>query len=516
METRKKIGEGNMKRMRKWLLCPLIVVALLLCAIPAYADIPTLPHAFYGTLTITGSPAPVGTVVTAKVNDVQCGSITTTVAGQYGGSGAFDPKLTVTGEIETGATIKFYVGASYTGAAYDYAFSPGAVTEHNLAVGIDPDPPVVDLTPLSPDPTNDNTPTFTGTAVDALSNVASVEYQVGTGSWRAWVAATAVDGAFDEPSEDYTFTIPALADGGYTVYVRSTDTASPPNTNTELNYASDSFTVDTTAPTVVSRVPASGATSVAITTLVTATFSEAMNASTITTSSFTLKIGTTPVSGSVSYNAGSYTATFTPSADLTDNTIYTASISTAVTDVAGNALGAASTWNFTTGTVPDTTPPSVLINSITSPTTDTTPTFTGTATDTQSNIASVEYRVDSGSWAAATASDGAFDSLSEGYTFTTSTLSAGEHTVYVRATDAASPPNTTLEADYATDTFTVEPPPWTPGDANGDGVVNALDITEVERIIAGLDAETVGADANEDGAVNALDITMVEIIIAYP
>jgi hypothetical protein len=38
----------------------------------------------------------------------------------------------------------------------------------------------------------------------------------------------------------------------------------------------------------------------------------------------------------------------------------------------------------------------------------------------------------------------------------------------------------------------------------------------VERIIAGLDAETPGADANEDGSVNALDITMVEIIIAYP
>jgi len=55
-----------------------------------------------------------------------------------------------------------------------------------------------------------------------------------------------------------------------------------------------------------------------------------------------------------------------------------------------------------------------------------------------------------------------------------------------------------------------------PGDANGDGVVNALDITKVERIIATLDAETPGADANEDGVVNALDITMVEIIIAYP
>ncbi len=52
-----------------------------------------------------------------------------------------------------------------------------------------------------------------------------------------------------------------------------------------------------------------------------------------------------------------------------------------------------------------------------------------------------------------------------------------------------------------------------PGDANGDGVVNSLDITKVERIIVGLDAETPGADANQDGVVNSLDITKVERII---
>ncbi|MBA7691403.1 hypothetical protein ES703_99946 [subsurface metagenome] len=52
-----------------------------------------------------------------------------------------------------------------------------------------------------------------------------------------------------------------------------------------------------------------------------------------------------------------------------------------------------------------------------------------------------------------------------------------------------------------------------PGDANGDGNINALDITKVERIIAGLDATTFGADANKDGDINAIDITKVERII---
>ncbi|MFC2031945.1 dockerin type I repeat-containing protein [Chloroflexota bacterium] len=52
------------------------------------------------------------------------------------------------------------------------------------------------------------------------------------------------------------------------------------------------------------------------------------------------------------------------------------------------------------------------------------------------------------------------------------------------------------------------------GDANDDGVINAIDITKVERIIAGLDTETGEADANQDGNVNTLDITKVERIIA--
>ncbi|MBA7669353.1 hypothetical protein ES703_77483 [subsurface metagenome] len=53
-----------------------------------------------------------------------------------------------------------------------------------------------------------------------------------------------------------------------------------------------------------------------------------------------------------------------------------------------------------------------------------------------------------------------------------------------------------------------------PGDANGDGNINALDVTKIERIIAGLDTQTPGADANQDGNVNALDITKVERMIA--
>jgi hypothetical protein len=52
-----------------------------------------------------------------------------------------------------------------------------------------------------------------------------------------------------------------------------------------------------------------------------------------------------------------------------------------------------------------------------------------------------------------------------------------------------------------------------PGDCNGDGLTNALDITCVERIILELDPETPAADANRDGRIDTLDIAQVELII---
>jgi hypothetical protein len=168
------------------------------------------------------------------------------------------------------------------------------------------------------------------------------------------------------------------------------------------------------------------------------------------------------------------------------------------------------TWSGASVAIDDTNPPTVTITPLSpDPTDNTTPTFTGSASD-ESNITAVEYRVDDGDWTATTASDGAFDSPAEDYTFTTASLADGEHTVYVRATDSAG--NTTAEVDYASDSFTIQP--VSPGDANGDGTIDVLDITRVERAIADLDPDTAGSDANQDGMINVLDITRIERIIA--
>jgi hypothetical protein len=115
---------------------------------------------------------------------------------------------------------------------------------------------------------------------------------------------------------------------------------------------------DVTPPTVISTDPLNVAIDVALDKQITATFSEAMDPTTITTASFTLKAGTTEVSGTVTY-AGT-TATFSPLANLVSNTIYTATITTGSKDLSGNALVNDYVWSFTTAVVTDLTPPTVI------------------------------------------------------------------------------------------------------------------------------------------------------------
>ena len=105
-----------------------------------------------------------------------------------------------------------------------------------------------------------------------------------------------------------------------------------------------------TLPTAVSVGPPSGTGGSCPNSVVTATFSKAMNAATLDAATFTLTApGPASVPGAVSYAASSNTATFTPTSSLALNTVYTATITTGVTDTFGNALAANFVWSFTTG-----------------------------------------------------------------------------------------------------------------------------------------------------------------------
>ena len=103
---------------------------------------------------------------------------------------------------------------------------------------------------------------------------------------------------------------------------------------------------DYVPPIVLSTSPSSYITNIPVTTVITATFSEAMDPATVTGTEFTLMNGSTPVAGTVTYSG--HTATFTPSSFLTPSTAYTARITTGVKDLAGNALSADYSWSFQT------------------------------------------------------------------------------------------------------------------------------------------------------------------------
>ena len=110
--------------------------------------------------------------------------------------------------------------------------------------------------------------------------------------------------------------------------------------------------LDVTAPTVTSVAPLNGATGVAVSTTVSAIFSEAMNASTVSATTIQLRNASNAVvAATVAYNATTRTVTLTPSATLANSTIYTATITggaAGVKDAAGNALAVNYVWSFTT------------------------------------------------------------------------------------------------------------------------------------------------------------------------
>lgn len=116
-------------------------------------------------------------------------------------------------------------------------------------------------------------------------------------------------------------------------------------------------------PTVTITTPtALNATGVCLQSIVSATFSKAMNPQTIASTTpgalrtFTLTNitggGSVDVPGTVVMNDGNTLATFTPSSPLAASSDYRATITTAAKDVANNSLGSDLTWTFNTGTQP--------------------------------------------------------------------------------------------------------------------------------------------------------------------
>ncbi len=172
--------------------------------------------------------------------------------------------------------------------------------------------------------------------------------------------ATAVTGTvvYSVNAKTATFTpSPATLVGNYTATITTAVTDVAGNA-LAVNYVW-SFTAvgvaDVTAPTVTAVSPADASTGNCLTRLVSATFSESMDATTISATTFKVTDSGVAVAGSVSYDAASRIASFVPTAaaGFGANKTFVATITSGangVTDLAGNALAVDKVWSFATGT----------------------------------------------------------------------------------------------------------------------------------------------------------------------
>jgi len=297
-------------------------------------------------VTATFSEAMNATTINATNFTLKQGATAITGTVAYSGTTAtFTPAVNLaantvyTGTITTGAKD---AAGNAIASNYTWSFTSGA------GVVTDVTPPTV----LSVVPTNNTNSIATSVHPSVTFSEAMNATTINTTNFTLRQGTTAVAGTVTYSGNIATFT-PTASLMANTVYAGTITTGVKDVAGNALaSTYTWSFTTaagvvtDVTPPTVLSMVPANSATIVAVNGNVTATFSEAMNTSTISATTFTLKQGTTTVAGSVSYSGN--TATFNPTSDLAGGMVYTASITTGATDLAGNAIATAKTWSFTT------------------------------------------------------------------------------------------------------------------------------------------------------------------------
>jgi hypothetical protein len=207
-------------------------------------------------------------------------------------------------------------------------------------------------------PANGATNVAINTPISATFNMSMNAATITSSTFTVTGPGGAVAGTVSYSGLTATF-VPTAALAYSTTYTGTITTGAmnPGGTPLLANYVW-TFTTITPGPTVISTVPANGATSVPVSQVLSATFSEAMSPSSISATTFTVTgPGGTAVTGTVTYSG--VTATFTPTAALAYSTVYTATITTGAMDVAGQPLAANYVWTFTT-----ITPAPVVVSTI--------------------------------------------------------------------------------------------------------------------------------------------------------
>jgi len=171
---------------------------------------PNLPHAFYGNVTIDGSPAPVQTTISVRVTGGidAVNYLVTSEEGSYGGRDEDAPKLIIQGIIENGAPVSFYVDGKRaevsdiaSGSIWQmtYPFIAGAVTDLSLRIQ-DEQPDSYVITAAS-GPGGSITPA----GLVAAAPGSSVNFTIAADDGYA-IQSVLVDGIETEPDGTYLFT----------------------------------------------------------------------------------------------------------------------------------------------------------------------------------------------------------------------------------------------------------------------------------------------------------------------
>jgi uncharacterized protein (TIGR03437 family) len=278
---------------------------------------------------------------------------------QVGSSATIGTTSVFQGNILAGVSITMATGATLAGRA----LAIGGAVSIDTGGGSSATIPVAPTAPTvtSTVPSNGATGVPTGNKLTATFSEAMNAATITASTFTLTQGGAPVSGVVTYLGTTATFT-PAANLAPQKLFTATITTAAQDPSGNALasNYVwtfTTGSSVSGTLPTVISTVPAIGATGVSIGNQLAATFSEAMNPATISASTFTLTQGGMAVAGTVTYTGT--TATFAPLSNLLTSTGYTATITKGAEDLAGNALAANYVWTFTTGSSTDTTRPTV-------------------------------------------------------------------------------------------------------------------------------------------------------------
>jgi hypothetical protein len=369
-----------------------------------------------GTLSV-----PVNKVLTATFSEnMDSTSINNSTFLVKNGSATIPGTVTYTGRVAT------FVPTSNlaSGTLYTATITIGArdVVGNTLAVDYNWNFTTIDIikpTVLSTDPTNGATNVLLNKVITATFSEDMDPSSISNASFLVKNGSTNVPGTVTFSGRVATF-VPTNNLANNTLYTGTITTAAKDVVgNTLATDYSWTFTTlplaDIIKPTVLSTDPSNGATGVLLNKVITATFSENMDPSSISNTSFLIKNGSTLIPGAVSYTG--VVATFIPTSNLAENTIYTGTITTAAKDVAGNTIASNYIWTFTTllpVVIPPVIPPTLIVFGV----------FGGSAGITNQGVNTVINNGGIGTTAASTLITG-FNDMITGDVYTETPLNIG-------------------------------------------------------------------------------------------